>query len=265
MNRIDSTFSKRPAAHAGTLLPFVCGGHPAPGDTARVLPTLAGAGAGVIEVGIPFSDPIADGPVIAAAMHDALGRGATPSSVLGEIRTARPTTDAGVVVMVSISIISRCGERAFLADCASAGVDGVIVPDLPLEESTRVRNLAAEAGLVMPLLVAPTCPPERAERIARASTGFVYVMARAGITGESAALDSGALAPRLSQLRGFTDLPLACGFGISTPAQVQEVLAHADGAIVGSAMVRKMIDAAARGADPVAAAGAFARELLPGA
>ena len=163
--------------------------------------------------------------------------------------------------MVSISIVHRASPGAFIGMCAEAGIDGLIVPDLPLEESGELRGLAAGAGLIMPMLIAPTTPAERAERLARASTGFVYMLARAGITGERAELRSTELRARVGALRRVTDLPIACGFGISTPAQVAEVLRITDAAIVGSALVRRLDDAAAGGGDPVRAAGDFLSEL----
>jgi tryptophan synthase alpha chain len=261
MSRIDAAMRQCRAGKHPAVFPFICGGHPRAGATAELLPALARAGAPVIEVGIPFSDPIADGPVIAAAMHEALALGATPASVLDEIRSARGATEAAVVAMVSYSIVRRAGEEAYVAACAAAGVDGLIVPDLPLEESASLRAAAARAGLTCTLLIAPTTPPARAEEIARASTGFVYLIARAGITGERADLDTEALARRIEHLRRITPLPLACGFGISTADQVRQVLAHADAAIVGSALVRRLSDAGAQKRDLSATAAEFMRTL----
>jgi tryptophan synthase alpha chain len=264
MNRIDAAFSTLRAAGRRGLMPFVCGGHPSAGVTRRVLPALERAGACVIEVGIPFSDPIADGPVIAAAMHEVLSRPnpATPQSVFDEVRQARPDTRAGLVAMVSISIVHRTGPGSFISSAAEAGFDGLIFPDVPLEESDELLGLTRDAGLCASLLVAPTTPPARAERIARACTGFVYLLARVGITGEQGrageAIDIG---ERVRLLRSATELPIACGFGISTPDQVRAVVRHADAAIVGSALVRRMSDASARKGDPVVAAEAFTREL----
>lgn len=264
---LDSIFADLRARRAKALMPFVCGMHPAPGSTAALLPALERAGASVVEVGYPFSDPIADGPVIAAAMHSALASGATPAGVNAEIAQARRDgCRVGVVAMVSVSIVQRLGASRFIAGAKDAGVDGFIFPDAPLEESGPLLGLARAAGLGASLLVAPTTPPDRAERIARACSGFVYVLARAGITGESRALDVGALSARLRHLRTVTDLPLACGFGISTPEQVRQVVhdAGADAAIVGSALVRRLTDAATAGHDPVAAAESFTRDLATG-
>jgi tryptophan synthase alpha chain len=261
MNRIDEVFARHKSERRGAVMPFICGAYPKPGDTARMLPALSNAGAGVIEVGIPFSDPIADGPVIAAAMHDALQLGATPATVFAEVASARAKTSAGIVAMVSISLVERAGQAAFVKSCTQAGIDGLIVPDLPLEESDRLRNAARDAGLTVSLLVAPTTPPARAERIVKACTGFVYLLARSGVTGEQASFDAEALGTRVQSLRGMTALPIACGFGISGPAQVRDVLAIADAAIVGSALVRRVAEASRAGQDPVPAASAFVSEL----
>jgi tryptophan synthase alpha chain len=263
MNRIDSTFARLREQKRGALIAFVCGGHPSKGVTRSVLPALSEAGACIIEVGVPFSDPIADGPVIAAAMHEVLVRPdpATPAAVMEEVAAARRQTGAGVVAMVSISIVHRCGPARFVADCARSGFDGLIVPDLPLEESGEVRALARDAGLTCTLLVAPTTPPDRAAAIARACTGFVYMLARTGITGERPDAPAPDLGERIVALRTATDLPIACGFGISTRQHVRSVVAHADAAIVGSALVRRMGEAAAAGRDPVTDAAALVRTL----
>lgn len=261
MSRIDAAVRQCRTEKRPALFPFICAGHPRPGATAELIPALASAGAPVIEVGIPFSDPIADGPVIAAAMHEALALGATPDTALDDIRAARADTSSAVVAMVSYSIVRKATEDAYVAACAAAGVDGLIVPDLPLEESASLRAAAARAGLACTLLIAPTTPPDRAEAIARASTGFVYMIARAGITGEQADLDADALARRADHLRRVTNLPLACGFGISTPDQVREVLRHVDAAIVGSALVRRLAQAHAEKRDLSTTATDFIRSL----
>lgn len=248
-------------------MPFVCGAYPAPGLTQGVLLALERAGASVVEVGYPFSDPIADGPVIAAAMHEALLRGATPTGVTAEIAAARAAgLKIGVVAMVSVSIVHRLGPASYFASLKAAGVDGVILPDVILEDASAWIAGANDAGLTATLLVAPTTDAKRAEKIARACSGFVYMLARAGITGESGSIATDAIRGRIAQLRGVTDLPIAVGFGVSNAAQVRQIVrdCDADAAIVGSALVRRMSDAASTGADPIAAAEAFTRELATG-
>ena len=263
MNRIEDTFARLRGGHRRGLMPFVCGGHPSPGQTARVLPELERAGADIVEVGFPFSDPIADGPVIAAAMHEALGAGATPESVFAEVASTRDQLSIGLVAMVSVSIVERLGgASAFARRAAEAGFDGLIVPDVPLEESGPLADAAGEAGLTLSLLVSPTTPDERAASIARHCTGFVYLIARAGITGERDSAPE--IKGKVEVLRRSTDLPIACGFGISTPEHVRAVVEHADAAIVGSALVRRIGEAAAQGRDPAAEAGEFTRRLASG-
>ena len=174
MSRLPTIFQSLRGANRKALMPFVCGSHPRPGDTARLLPALARAGASVAEVGYPFSDPIADGPVIAAAMHEALQNGATPAGVHAEIASARTAgATIGVVAMVSVSIVLRIGAERFIANAKSAGVDGFIFPDVPLEESTELLARVRDAGLTASLLVAPATDTKRAGEIARACSGFV--------------------------------------------------------------------------------------------
>lgn len=266
MSRIPAIFAALRSRNAKALMPFICGGHPAPGDTARMLPALEQAGASIVEIGFPFSDPIADGPVIAAAMHDVLKLGVTPASVLAEIRQARASTNLGIVAMVSISIVQRLGAAQFIADAKAAGVDGFIFPDVPVEESSDLVARVRDAGLTASLLIAPTTDAARAAVIARSCSGFVYLLARAGITGEGSGVAAEQIKSRVAMLRSVTDLPIACGFGIATAADVRAVVhtAGADAAIVGSALVRRVSDAKAKNADPVAAAGSFTRELAAG-
>ncbi|MDX9912533.1 MAG: tryptophan synthase subunit alpha [Phycisphaerales bacterium] len=260
MNRIDAIFAERRGKRLGTLMPFVCGGFPRPGMTGGAIEACERAGASIVEVGIPFSDPIADGPVIASAMHEALTAGASAASVIDEVAQVRGRVGLGLVAMVSVSIVHRFGGAAGFAErVARAGFDGCIFPDCPLEESEAYRAACAQHGLTASLLIAPTTPPARAEAIAKACTGFVYLLARTGITGERS--DAPDVEKRIRQLRGVTDLPLACGFGISSPEHVREVLRHADAAIVGSALVRRMADAARGGGDAIEACAAFTRAM----
>lgn len=262
MGRIDDIFRALRARGDKALMPFVCGGYPSPGTLPRVLPALEAAGASVVEIGIPFSDPIADGPVIAAAMHEALQQGATPRSMFEEVGAARAQTALGLVAMVSVSIVWRLGAGEVVRLARAAGLDGFIFPDLPAEEGSEILDQVRGAGMTASLLVAPTTTPLRAEQIVRACSGFVYLLARAGITGESSDLPD--IAEPVRMLRGMTDLPIACGFGISTARHVRAVVDHADAAIVGSALVRRMGEAGAAGRDPVEAAAGLVRELGAG-
>ncbi len=269
MSRIPIIFQSLRAANRKALMPFICGSHPRTGDTARLLPAMASAGASIVEIGYPFSDPIADGPVIAAAMHDALLSGATPAGVHAEVAAARAGgCNIGIVAMVSVSIVTRIGADRFITDARQAGIDGFILPDVPLEECDDLLAKVRDAGLTTSLLVAPATDAKRAERITRACSGFVYILARAGITGDTsgAAIATDSLASRVRELRSITDLPLAVGFGISNAEHVRQVVhgAGADAAIVGSALVRRLSDAARAGQDVVGAGESFVRDLARG-
>ncbi|MCK4872601.1 MAG: tryptophan synthase subunit alpha [Phycisphaerales bacterium] len=259
ISRIDDIFRELRRTGRTALMPFLCAGHPSLGCLGDVLLAAEQAGASAVEIGFPFSDPIADGPVIAAAMHEALQLGATPDAIFETIRGIRPRTQLGLVAMVSVSIVNRMGPQRFMDDARRAGFDGVIVPDIPIEEADAIRSLAARTGLTITLLVAPTTPDQRAAAIARGCTGFVYMVARTGITGERR--DAPEVAQGVERIRAATDLPVACGFGICTAEHVRAVTEHADAAIVGSALVRKL---AAAGDDPATAAGDFIAELAQG-
>lgn len=275
--RAADNFAALRAEGRTTVIPFLCGRWPRAGATAAAIRAVAGrddgAGARIVEIGIPFSDPVADGPIIAGAMHEALQRGATLAGLLEEIAEVRPDTDAALIAMVSYSIVHRVGLRRFVADCSAAGVDGFIFPDLALEESAEAVAVVRDAGASLSMLIAPNTPPERAAALAAASSGFCYLLARAGVTGVGHGGAAGAraaagapdLGGRIEQLRAATDLPIACGFGIATPEQVAAVTAHADAAIVGSAIVAAMRAADEAGRDPAAAAGQLTARLLTGA
>lgn len=263
MSRIDDIFASLRAQNAKALMPFICGSHPRPGDTARLLPALQAAGAHIVEIGIPFSDPIADGPIIASAMHDAIQNGANPASLFAEVASVRDQLSIGLVAMISMSIIHRLGDPAtFVSKVKAAGFDGLIVPDAPLEEASALRAAAIAADLSFSFLISPNTPPQRLETIAKACSGFVYVLARVGITGESSApLQIG---PLVESVRQATSLPIAVGFGVSTPQQVETVTSVADAAIVGSALVRCISQSASQGGDFVQAASEFVSNLSQG-
>ena len=264
MNRIDRIFTDLRAANGRALMPYITAGDP---DVATLPALLAGverAGAAICEIGFPFSDPIADGPVIQASMTYALDHGAKISAILDAVKQARAGLKLGIVAMTSYSIVHKLGVESFIARSKAAGFDGFIFPDLPVEESDDALKLVRDAGMIASMLIAPTTPIERAEKIARASTGFVYVLSRAGITGERSDLPPD-LAPRIPRLRGVTKLPIAVGFGVSTPGHVKQVVSVADAAIVGSAIMRRVAEKRAAGsAAVVAEIERFTRELAGG-
>ena len=260
-NRIEAIFAGLRERGERGLMPFVCGGHPQADSLRTLLPALERGGASIVEVGFPFSDPIADGPVIAAAMHESLGRGVTPGGVLSDIKAVRDRVKIGIVAMVTVSIVHRLGGPAGVASAArEVGVDGCIFPDVSFEEAEPYVSAAREAGLTASLLVSPSTPVDRARAIAAACSGFVYVLARSGITGERS--DAPDVERRVEELRGVTDLPLAVGFGVSQADHVRAVVRHADAAIVGTALVRRLTEC--EPGDAAATAEAFCSELTAG-
>ena len=267
MARIAEIFEGLRARGGRAVMPFVTAGDPVADGLGAVLAGLERGGASVVEVGLPFTDPIADGPVIQASMQRALDRGVTVGQTLAQVRAVRGRLSIGLVAMVSYSIVHRRGLQRFVDEAVAAGFDGFIFPDLSLEAAGPAREACAAAGATLSLLVAPNTPMDRARDIAAASTGFVYVLARSGVTGARAALPAD-LPARLAGLREVTDLPLAVGFGVSTAEQVASVTAVADAAIVGSAMVDRLLHAGEDTGDGASAVGAaaeaFTRELASG-
>ena len=251
MTRIDSVFNSKKKA----LIPFIVAGDPSIEVTEGALIAMADAGADIIEIGIPFSDPIADGPVIAAAMHRSLQRGVTPTDVIALVSRIRSTIACGLIAMVSHSIVRRSGGTAFIDKFADAGIDGFIIPDIDEREAAPLSAHCLSKGLSFSMLIAPTTPIERVKSLASLSNGFLYILARTGLTGEQTGMPN--LTLRLEEIRSVTDLPLAVGFGISTASQVNAVHESADAAIVGSALVRRMEEAE----DAVLAAKQFVSEI----
>ena len=249
------------------LVPFVPAGFGGLDVTAAALRGLSDAGASVLEVGIPFSDPIADGPTIQAAYHEALEAGTTLGGTLAMLGDTLPSLACPALTMVSYSIVFRAGRAGgggagYCERVKAAGAAGVLCPDLPPPEAEAFCKLAKDAGLAPVLLVSPTTPPARRDLIGRLGGGFVYYLSVAGITGERDRLPP-ELEAGVADMRGRTDLPVCVGFGIGTPRHVAGLKGVADGAIVGTAFVRRM-DAARRDG-PEAVAGAvsgFARDLI---
>ncbi len=244
------------------LCPFITAGYPDLTHLVPLLLALQEAGAGMVELGFPFSDPIADGPVIQESYRIALEKGATVEKILTEVRRARA---AGfrlpLMVMVSFSIMFRYGSPKLAAEAVEAGVDGFILPDVTLEEAPAVVEELSRHGLVSSLLVAPTTEAGRRRAIAALCTGFVYYLSVTGITGERTSLPAD-VKMNLADLRLLTDRPVCVGFGISTPEQVRSFSGLVDGVIVGSAFIRCITrELAAAKPDVVRAAGDFAASL----
>jgi tryptophan synthase alpha chain len=239
MGTIDSTFAALREKRHLALMPFIPAGYPDLATTAALLPALEKAGANLIEIGIPFSDPIADGPTIQAAFTAALAKGLTLADIFQTVATARPKVSIPLVAMVSYSIVYRYGLDRFLADAKRAGFDGLILPDLPPPEAAAVCAKVQAAGLATTLLVAPTTSEARRKEIADLCTGFVYYLSISGITGERDRLPEN-IENNLRQLRALTKRPVCVGFGISRPEHLAQLAPLADGVIVGSAIVKKI-------------------------
>ena len=244
-------------------MPFIVAGDPKLEDLSLLLQSLEAAGADAVEIGIPFSDPIADGPLIAAAMHAALERGARVDSVLARVRDCRDAVELPLLAMVSVSIVDRMGGGNFITALSDAGFDGVIVPDADLDAIEPLVVAAESADIAFSTLLAPDTSAERTARIAASAREFLYLLARRGITGERG--DAPELEGRIGRIRDITDLPLAAGFGIASADHVATVVQDADGAIVGSALVRAIGEAVSAGEDLSAAVVRFVEPLAAAA
>ena len=259
--KLEAMFAANRAAGKKALAPFVTAGDPDADTTVAVLETLDQSGASLCELGVPYSDPIADGAVIQASYTRALGKGFTLAGVFDVAKRASAGCSMPILAMASYSLIFRRGIDRFVADAVAAGLAGFVVPDLPLEESDDLDAACRKAGLALVRLVTPTTPPERAEAIAKKSTGFLYCVSVAGVTGARTDLPPG-LIERVTWLRTKTDVPILVGFGISGPEQVKAVAAVADGVIVGSALVRRVAEAAGTSREQMLAdVAAYTRDL----
>ena len=257
--RIASLFAERKAANRKAFIAYITGGDPTPAHTVELVLALERGGADLIELGVPFSDPIADGPVIQRASDRALRAGATLHGLLETVQQIRRHSEIPLLLFSYLNPLLRYGFEKLARDAAQAGIDGVLLTDLSVEEAADPVARLRGQGLDTVFLAAPTSTDHRLQLVAQHSSGFVYLVSRTGVTGEQTSLSSAA-APLLARTRQYTDLPLALGFGISTPAQVAEVAALADGIVVGSAIVNT-IEANAGAADLAQKLEAFTRTL----
>ena len=237
---ISQAFERAQARGEAAFIPFMTAGFPDRSTFLDILRTLNQAGADVIEVGLPFSDPLADGPVIQKSSQMALENGITPAQVLDLIAEARPHLTCPVVVMTYYNPVLRMGLEQFAARAAAAGVSGLIIPDLPPEEADPWLEAADKHGLDTVFMVAPTTPLERRRKIAELSRGFLYYVSLTGVTGSGFAVTD-QLVDELRELKKIATAPVAVGFGVSGPAEATPLAAAADGVIVGSALIRQVL------------------------
>ena len=243
-SRLAGIFARLRDEKRSGLVTFVTAGDPDLPRSEGILRALDRAGADVIEVGVPFSDPLADGPVIQRATERALASGTTLHGVLEMVARVRPDLKAGIVIFSYANPILRLGAERFADMARAAGVDGVLVLDLPIEEAGEFRNLLGSRGIDTILLLSPTTSDERLRKAAALGSGFLYAISRLGVTGVRDQLAEGA-EDMVARIRTFSDLPLALGFGISKPEHVRTVGQWADAAVVGSALVNVIAEAGA--------------------
>ncbi len=241
MTRISDRFAALRAEGKGAFVAFVTAGDPSLDRTVEVALQLEAGGADVLELGVPFSDPLADGPVIQRASERALRRGTTLAGVLDVVRRIREKSELPLLLFTYVNPVLRLGLDRAARQARDAGVDGVLLTDVPPEEASEWIKVARSLDLDTVFLAAPTSPEARLRRVAGASRGFVYAVSRTGVTGEKDALSDDA-SPLVGRLKALTQEPVALGFGISTPEQVAAAATVADGVVVGSALVRFLED-----------------------
>jgi tryptophan synthase alpha chain len=237
MGRIEARFGQLRKEQRKAFVAYLTAGDPDLATTARLIPVLEAAGVDILEVGVPFSDPTADGPVIQAASQRALKGGATLTGILTMIATLRRQSDIPIVLFTYYNPILGYDPERFANDAAAAGVDGILVVDLPPEEAGELRRFTDPKGLAFISLIAPTTDFRRAKKLLRDAAGFVYYISVTGVTG-TAVPDPLEVRRDLERLQGMTDIPVAVGFGISTPQQAAAIAPLADGIVVGSALVK---------------------------
>jgi tryptophan synthase alpha chain len=262
MSAIDTVFETLRKTGRKAFMPFITAGDPDLDFTAAVLRELVARGSHLCELGIPYSDPVADGPVIQASYTRALAKKTKVADIFGMLARVTPKLAAPVVTMTSYSIVYRRGLARYVAEAKAAGVAGAIVPDLPVEEAGELAAICRDADFSLIQLVTPTTPRPRAVRIAETSSGFLYYVSITGITGERTELPRDVV-ENVAWLRSQTRLPICIGFGISRPEHVRMLAPAADGVIVGSAIVRRIAEAQSKPRDQVLREiGDYAAELL---
>jgi len=262
MSAIDTLFEKLRREERKAFMPFVTAGDPDLDFTAGAIRKLVEAGSSLCELGIPYSDPIADGPVIQASYTRSLGRHVKLAEIFSMLGQLAPELAAPIVTMVSYAIVYRRGPERYVSEAKAAGAAGLIVPDLPADESEKLAKVCRREELSLIQLITPTTPRDRARKIAERTTGFIYYVSVAGITGERDSLPQ-EIVENVGWLREQTPLPVCIGFGISRPEHVRMLAPVADGLIVGSAIVRRVAGAATKPrAQVLDDVGRYASELL---
>ncbi len=241
MSRIGAKFRDVLSRRGKAFIPYIMAGDPDIGRTVELVRILEDCGADIIELGVPFSDPLADGPTIQKAAHRALTQGMTIGGVIEFVGKLRNTTQIPIILMTYYNLIFKYGEEKFVADAAGAGVDGMIVPDLPPDEAADLMRFSKKKDFDLIFLLAPTSTEERIKKVSRSSRGFIYYVPITGITGAKLSMDA-SIESHVERIRKEAGKPIAVGFGISTPEEAAEVSRFADGVIVGSAIVKRAGD-----------------------
>jgi tryptophan synthase alpha chain len=263
MSRIKNTFNRLKKKNETALIPYIMAGDPDLATTRKLILEMEKAGADIIELGAPFSDPLADGPTIQKAAIRSLRNNTCIADVLGLVKDVRTESRIPLILMTYYNLIFHYGEERFVNDAVAAGLDGIILPDLPPEEAGTLVPLAKKNGLDMIFLLAPTSTDERIKLVSRLSQGFVYYVSLTGVTGARTGLQQ-SIQESLQRIKTMTDKPVAVGFGISTPDQAAQVAQWgADGVIVGSALV-KVIEENGASADLIERSSAFVKALKQG-
>ena len=236
---ISQVFEARRSQGRAALVPYITAGYPELDSTVPLLEALAASGGDVLELGIPFSDPLADGPTIQLSSFTSLENGTTVGSVLADVRTFRSRNETPVVLMTYLNPVLRFGVDAFLAEAMESGANGVLLTDLPTGADPSLEAQVCESALDFIRLVAPTTAPDRVPEVAEGGSGFLYYISRTGVTGAQSELGD-TVAEEVRGVRAAVSLPVAVGFGISTPDQAAEVASVADGVVVGSALIHAL-------------------------
>ncbi|MHB8173042.1 MAG: tryptophan synthase subunit alpha [Nitrospirota bacterium] len=262
MSRIETKLAKLKREGRAAFIPYIMTGDPDLKTTARIILELERSGADIVELGVPFSDPLADGPTIQRAAIRALKQKVNLKKVFAMVREIREKSETPIILMLYYNLIHKYGEEKFTIDSSNAGVDGFIVPDLPPEEGSSLTGHCESRGLDLIFLLAPTSDDDRIKLVAKSGSGFIYYVSLTGVTGARASMSTG-IDKAVRKIKRMSKKPVCVGFGISNPEQAGEMAKIADGVIVGSAIVGK-IEKAASPEEAVREAGKFAWELKEG-